>query len=210
MGSVLAGNLVVSGHEVVTHDVAGPERSPDGATFVRSLDDVARAATVVVCSLPDGTAVRAGGERSRGGTPSTHHVRRRHLDHRRGRRPGHRRAPLGGLHRLCRRPGVRWRGRGSGPHVVGHVRWRGVRLHGGGAGALRAGRPPAPGGGPAGHGSGTQVGQQFSLRHGPGRYQRGRRLWLVGRSRHGHHDRGARRCRAGRARQPATSSPPRC
>lgn len=56
MGSVLAGNLVVSGHEVVTHDVAGPERSPDGATFVRSLDDVARAATVVVCSLPDGTA----------------------------------------------------------------------------------------------------------------------------------------------------------
>ncbi|HXN59080.1 MAG TPA: NAD(P)-dependent oxidoreductase [Acidimicrobiales bacterium] len=54
MGSVLAGNLVASGHDVLTHDVAGPERNPDGATFVSSLDDVARRADVVVLSLPDG------------------------------------------------------------------------------------------------------------------------------------------------------------
>ncbi len=55
MGSVLAGNLVASGHEVLTHDVAGSERSPDGATFL-SLDEVARRADVVVLSLPDGSA----------------------------------------------------------------------------------------------------------------------------------------------------------
>ena len=56
MGNVLAGNLVASGHDVVTHDVAGPERSPDGATFVASLGEVARRADVVVLSLPDGAA----------------------------------------------------------------------------------------------------------------------------------------------------------
>ena len=54
IGNVLAGNLVGSGHEVLTHDVAGPERSPDGATFLSSLDEVARRADVVVLSLPDG------------------------------------------------------------------------------------------------------------------------------------------------------------
>jgi 3-hydroxyisobutyrate dehydrogenase len=54
MGSVLAGNLVASGHEVVTYDVAGPERSPDGATFAGSLDEVAAGAGIVVLSLPDG------------------------------------------------------------------------------------------------------------------------------------------------------------
>jgi 3-hydroxyisobutyrate dehydrogenase len=54
MGSVLAANLVASGHEVVTHDVAGNEHSPDGATFVSSLGDVARRAEAVVLSLPDG------------------------------------------------------------------------------------------------------------------------------------------------------------
>ena len=32
MGSALAMNLVRSGHDVVTHDLAGPERSPAGAT----------------------------------------------------------------------------------------------------------------------------------------------------------------------------------
>ncbi|MGO9857685.1 MAG: NAD(P)-dependent oxidoreductase [Acidimicrobiales bacterium] len=54
MGSVLAGNLVASGHEVITHDVAGPEHSPDGATFVGSLQEVGGRADVVVLSLPDG------------------------------------------------------------------------------------------------------------------------------------------------------------
>ncbi len=54
MGSVLAANLVVGDHEVVTYDVAGPERSPEGAMFVTSLDEMARRADVVVLSLPDG------------------------------------------------------------------------------------------------------------------------------------------------------------
>jgi 3-hydroxyisobutyrate dehydrogenase len=56
MGSVLAANLVAAGHEVVTYDIAGPERSPVGAEFV---DDVARVAgrtDVVVLSLPNGGA----------------------------------------------------------------------------------------------------------------------------------------------------------
>jgi 3-hydroxyisobutyrate dehydrogenase-like beta-hydroxyacid dehydrogenase len=55
MGNVLAENLVHSGHEVVTHDVAGPARNPEGARFVPSVDDVGRAADVVVLSLPDGS-----------------------------------------------------------------------------------------------------------------------------------------------------------
>jgi 3-hydroxyisobutyrate dehydrogenase len=56
MGSVLAANLVASGHEVLTHDIAGPERSPDGTAFVGSIDEVARRADVVVLSLPEGAA----------------------------------------------------------------------------------------------------------------------------------------------------------
>jgi 3-hydroxyisobutyrate dehydrogenase len=58
MGSVLAANLVDSGHDVVTHDVAGDERNPAGARFVGSVDELARRATVVVCSLPDGSVSR--------------------------------------------------------------------------------------------------------------------------------------------------------
>jgi 3-hydroxyisobutyrate dehydrogenase len=56
MGSALAANLVDAGHAVVTHDLAGPARSPDGATFVSELDEVASRAEVVVLSLPDGNA----------------------------------------------------------------------------------------------------------------------------------------------------------
>jgi 3-hydroxyisobutyrate dehydrogenase-like beta-hydroxyacid dehydrogenase len=55
MGSVLAANLVGVGLDVVTHDVAGAARNPDGATFVPSLAELADRATVVVLSLPDGT-----------------------------------------------------------------------------------------------------------------------------------------------------------
>ena len=58
MGSALAANLVAAGHELLTHDVAGPDRSPDGATFVGSLGELGRAADVVVLSLPDGDASR--------------------------------------------------------------------------------------------------------------------------------------------------------
>lgn len=56
MGSVLAGNLVQAGHAVVTHDVLGPERAPEGSTHVAAVAEVARRAEVVVFSLPDGTA----------------------------------------------------------------------------------------------------------------------------------------------------------
>ncbi len=55
MGSVLAANLVSSGHVVVTHDVAGDERNPEGARFVASLEELARLVDVVVQSLPDGS-----------------------------------------------------------------------------------------------------------------------------------------------------------
>jgi 3-hydroxyisobutyrate dehydrogenase-like beta-hydroxyacid dehydrogenase len=56
LGSVLAANLVGSGLDLVTHDVAGPAHSPPGATFLATLEDLARQAEAVVCSLPDGQA----------------------------------------------------------------------------------------------------------------------------------------------------------
>ena len=56
MGSVLAANLIGSGFAVTTHDVAGPARNPEGATFVDTVGDLARSADVVVLSLPDGPA----------------------------------------------------------------------------------------------------------------------------------------------------------
>ena len=59
MGSALAANLVAAGHELVTHDVAGPGRSPGGATFVDDLGEPARRAPIVVLSLPDGRASAA-------------------------------------------------------------------------------------------------------------------------------------------------------
>lgn len=56
MGSVLAANLVQTGHAVVAHDALGPERAPAGTTHVPSVADIARRAAVVVLSLPDGAA----------------------------------------------------------------------------------------------------------------------------------------------------------
>jgi 3-hydroxyisobutyrate dehydrogenase len=56
MGSVLAANLVQSGHDLVTHDLAGPDRSPEGARFVFDVAHVAAASDAVVLSLPDGDA----------------------------------------------------------------------------------------------------------------------------------------------------------
>ena len=53
MGSALAANLVAAGLVVLTHDLAGADRSPDGATFVPDVDDLAALANVVVLSLPD-------------------------------------------------------------------------------------------------------------------------------------------------------------
>ena len=43
-----------AGHDVVSHDVAGPERNPDGAAFVDDVAQLAGRADVVVLSLPDG------------------------------------------------------------------------------------------------------------------------------------------------------------
>jgi len=59
MGSALAANLVGAGFPVVGHDAAGPVRAPEGVEPVSSVAEVARAATVVVCSLPDGAASEA-------------------------------------------------------------------------------------------------------------------------------------------------------
>jgi 3-hydroxyisobutyrate dehydrogenase-like beta-hydroxyacid dehydrogenase len=56
MGSILAANLVDSGFDVVTHDLAGSGHSPTGATFQATVEELARRADVVVCSLPDGRA----------------------------------------------------------------------------------------------------------------------------------------------------------
>ena len=58
MGSVLASNLVQTGHAVVAYDVLGPERVPEGATYASDVAELARCAEVVVLSLPDGAASR--------------------------------------------------------------------------------------------------------------------------------------------------------
>lgn len=59
MGSALAGNLVGAGHDVVGFDASGPDRAPEGVQFATDVAAVARAAAVVVCSLPDGVASEA-------------------------------------------------------------------------------------------------------------------------------------------------------
>jgi 3-hydroxyisobutyrate dehydrogenase-like beta-hydroxyacid dehydrogenase len=57
MGSALASNLIGAGHDLVVHDIAGPNRCPVGATFADDVYSLAAAAPVVVLSLPDGAAV---------------------------------------------------------------------------------------------------------------------------------------------------------
>jgi 3-hydroxyisobutyrate dehydrogenase len=59
MGSALAANLVVAGHDVLAFDLAGPGRLPDGARFATSLADLAANAGIVILSLPDGKASAA-------------------------------------------------------------------------------------------------------------------------------------------------------
>jgi 3-hydroxyisobutyrate dehydrogenase len=56
MGSVLTGNLVDAGYDVMSHDVSGPGQSPVGAEFVSDATQLARRADVVMFSLPDGDA----------------------------------------------------------------------------------------------------------------------------------------------------------
>lgn len=54
MGHALATNLVAAGHQVVAHDAAGEDRNVPGAAWAADAAAVARAADVVVLSLPDG------------------------------------------------------------------------------------------------------------------------------------------------------------
>jgi 3-hydroxyisobutyrate dehydrogenase-like beta-hydroxyacid dehydrogenase len=56
MGGALAQNLVAAGFPLVTYDPAGAANSPAQAVFVPSVAEVARRASVVVLSLPDGAA----------------------------------------------------------------------------------------------------------------------------------------------------------
>jgi 3-hydroxyisobutyrate dehydrogenase-like beta-hydroxyacid dehydrogenase len=56
MGRVLAANLVDSGFEVLSHDLAGSEHNPPGAGFASTIDELARRTDVIVYSLPDGAA----------------------------------------------------------------------------------------------------------------------------------------------------------
>ena len=57
MGHALASNLVTAGFAVLAHDLAGPERTPDGASYLESVEGVAAGAEVMVLSLPDAAAV---------------------------------------------------------------------------------------------------------------------------------------------------------
>jgi len=59
MGRALAENLVAAGHDVLAHDLAGPDRCPVGATFADDVAEIAARASVVVFSLPDGGASEA-------------------------------------------------------------------------------------------------------------------------------------------------------
>jgi 3-hydroxyisobutyrate dehydrogenase len=59
MGSVLASNLVATGHTVIAHDVLGPARVPPGAEYAPDVAELARRTDVVVLSLPDGSASEA-------------------------------------------------------------------------------------------------------------------------------------------------------
>ena len=59
MGSALAANLVAAGHDLVAYDVAGPAGCPPGGRPVEAVAAVARAASTVVLSLPDGAASQA-------------------------------------------------------------------------------------------------------------------------------------------------------
>ncbi|OAA29671.1 3-hydroxyisobutyrate dehydrogenase [Frankia sp. EI5c] len=56
MGGALAANVAATGVDLIVHDAAGPARAPAGSTFAAEVADVARAAEIVVLSLPDGIA----------------------------------------------------------------------------------------------------------------------------------------------------------
>ncbi len=193
MGSVLAGNLVASGADVTTHDIAGPGRSPDGARFVDDLATLAQRCDTVVFSLPDGAvseavageiiatpdrSVRLVIDTSTVGLDASERVAsaaRRRRD------------------RLRRRTGVRRRGRRPRPHARRDVRRSAGGVRRGRTGARRPQRSPVPGRRRPGNGAGAQARQQLPLGHGARRHERGDRLRHLGRPRHGDDARGPER-----------------
>ena len=92
MGSVLAANLVGAGHDVVSHDVAGPGRSPEGALFVTDVAELAGSCRRGRAEPAGRECVRAGRTVHCGCSPTAGRLRRRHLDGRRGRCAGDRRS----------------------------------------------------------------------------------------------------------------------
>ena len=211
MGSALAANLVATGHDVVAYDVSGPgamsRRGPvrrrRGPAWPPARGSSCSACPTVRC--PSRSPMRS----LRSTDWRTTHVVDTSTVGVAGARSIDTLLADAGIV-LRRRPGVRRRGRGPGPHADRHVRRTGRRLRGGRAGAGRPERPPPPGRRPAGHGPGAQAGQQLPVGHGAGRDQRGRRLRPVGRARHGHHARGAERLERPERGHHATSSPTTC
>ena len=59
MGGALAANLVAAGCPVVAFDAAGEQRNPAGADWADDVAGVARRASLVVLSLPDGAVCQA-------------------------------------------------------------------------------------------------------------------------------------------------------
>ena len=163
MGSVLAGNLVGAGHDVMIHDVSGSGRSPDGAEFVGDVTQLARRADVVVLSLPDGLVseqvARANGREA----AAAGDLRGRHLDGWCRRRAGDRRSPHGGGSHLRRRARVGRRRWSAGARAVGHVCGHGRGLPGGRASPGRVERPAAPGRRYAWHDPGVEARQQLPV-----------------------------------------------
>ena len=199
-----------AGHDVVSHDVAGPERSPArGRRSSPTWPSWPGRADVVVLSLPDGGVSEqvARGHRRRPATGGSTHVvdtstigvaAAQAID---GllRRPA---SPMSTRRCPAASPG---RGRGR---CRSCTPGRDAACRGGRARAGRVERPAAPGRRPARHGPGAEAGQQLPLRHGAGRHQRGHRVRPLGRARHGDHAGGHRRVeRAERGHQRQVPEP---
>ena len=80
MGHALATNLVSSGFDVLTHDIAGADRNPDGATFVVDVDGHRGAGGGRRPQPPRRPRVRDRGPIDGPGDPPSTHARGRHVD----------------------------------------------------------------------------------------------------------------------------------
>ena len=193
MGSALAANLVGAGHEVVTHDVAGPGRTPTAPRSCPASPRSPAGADVVVLSLPDGPVSEAvaGEIAGTAGRRATHVVDTSTIGV----------AAARAIDALLADAGVAYVDAPVSGGVAGArartlaVMYAGTgrRVRGRRARARRPERPPAPGRRPAGDGAGAEARQQLPVGDGAGRHQRGDRLRPVGRARHGHDARGPRR-----------------